>query len=61
MNNIIICIILQFMFFIPFYIIWINDCKNIGKDNLAVSLSERFLYWLVFCPIWIFGLLPLVS
>jgi hypothetical protein len=49
------------MFFIPFYIIWINDCKNIGKDNLAVSLSERFLYWLVFCPIWIFGLLPLVS
>jgi hypothetical protein len=26
-------------------------------DNLAVSLQERFLYWLIFCPIWIVGVL----
>jgi hypothetical protein len=53
MNEILICAILQLVFFIPFYIIWKNDCKKIGKENLAVSLSERFLYWLIFCPIWL--------
>jgi hypothetical protein len=41
--------------FLPFYLIWRNDCKKIGKDNLAVSLSERFFYWLILCPIWILG------
>ena len=50
-----VLIILQFVFFIPFYLIWRNDCKKIGKDNLAVSLQERFLYWLIFCPIWALG------
>jgi len=24
---------------------------------LAVSLQERFLYWLMFCPIWLAGIL----
>ena len=46
-------IILQFLLFIPFYIIWKNDCKEIGKENLAVSLSERFWTWIVCFPIWI--------
>jgi hypothetical protein len=49
----IIGILLQFVFFIPFYFIWRKDCKELGKDNLAVSLEERFIYWLIFCPIWI--------
>jgi hypothetical protein len=53
--NIILAFALQLVFFIPFYLIWRNDCKKIGKDNLAVSLSERFLYWMMFCPIWILG------
>jgi hypothetical protein len=57
MNKILVFILLQFVLFIPFYLIWRNDCKKIGKDNLALSLSERFLYWLMFCPIWIFGFL----
>jgi len=57
MNRILVCIFLQIILFIPFYLIWRNDCKKIGKDNLAVSLSERFLYWLFVCPIWLFGLL----
>jgi hypothetical protein len=35
---------------------WGNDCKKIGKDNLAVSLQERFLYWLLLCPLWLVGL-----
>lgn len=48
-------ILLQFILFIPFYIIWKNDCKKIGKENLAVSLEDRFLAWLVVCPIWALG------
>jgi len=57
MNKILICILIQLVLFIPFYLIWKNDCKKIGKDNLAVSLSERFLTWLIFCPIWVIGFL----
>jgi hypothetical protein len=50
-------ITLQFILFIPFYITWIIDCKKIGKENLAVSLKERFLWWLLLCPIWAMGFL----
>jgi hypothetical protein len=57
MNKIFICILLQFVLFIPFYLIWRKDCKKIGKDNLAVSLQERFLVWLIFCPMWVIGFL----
>jgi hypothetical protein len=56
-DKILICILLQTVLFIPFYLIWRNDCKRIGKDKLAVSLQERFLRWLMFCPIWIAGFL----
>ena len=56
MNSILICLILQFVFFLPFYLVWRNDCKKIGKDNLAVSLQERFLQWLLICPLWLVGL-----
>ena len=44
---------LQLVMFIPFYLVWKNDCKTIGKDKLAVSLEERFIAWLIFCPIWV--------
>ena len=47
-----ICAVLQFLLFIPFYLEWRKDCKEIGKENLAVSLSERFKAWLLVCPIW---------
>lgn len=47
-----ICIFLQFVSFIPFYIIWVKDCKELGKENLSVSLEERFLTWMIICPIW---------
>ena len=50
---ILICILLQFVLFTPFYLVWRNDCKKIGKENLAVSLTERFISWILFCPIWI--------
>jgi hypothetical protein len=50
-------IAMQIVIFIPLYLIWRNDCKKIGKDNLAVSLQERFLYWLMLCPIWLCGFL----
>jgi hypothetical protein len=53
-----ILIALQFILFIPFYLIWRKDCKEIGKENLAVSLEERFFYWLGLCPIWAVGFLP---
>ena len=45
-------IVLQLIMFVPFYLMWRKDCKTIGKDKLAVSLGERFLTWLAFCPIW---------
>ena len=52
-----IALLLQFVLFIPFYIIWRKDCKERGKENLAVSLKERFLHWLILCPIW---MLPII-
>lgn len=48
-----ICIFLQILLFIPFYFKWKKDCKEIGKDNLAVSLAERFLYWCLVFPFWL--------
>lgn len=48
-----ICVALQIILFIPFFLEWKKDCKEIGKENLAVSLKERFMTWIIFCPIWI--------
>jgi hypothetical protein len=55
MKTLLICILLQLVLFIPFYLIWRNDCKEIGKENLAVSLTERFMAWIFYCPIWLIG------
>jgi hypothetical protein len=52
MGKILVCLLLQFVLFIPFYFIWRNDCKTIGREKLAVSLTERFVAWLCCCPIW---------
>ena len=52
MKNLLIAIILQFGLFTPFFIIWLNDCKTIGKNKLAVSLGKRFFYWCLFFPFW---------
>jgi hypothetical protein len=57
MSKVLICFLLQLVLFVPFYLIWRNDCKEIGKNNLAVSLEERFMYWLMLCPIWLMGLI----
>lgn len=56
-----IFIVLQLVLFIPFYFIWRKDCKEIGKENLAVPLSERFFVWIAFCPIWAIPILQLVK
>ena len=48
-----VMMILQFVLFIPFYLIWRRDCKKYGKDNLAVSLGERFRAWVIAVPLWI--------
>lgn len=53
MNKDLILMALQLILFIPFYFIWKKDCKNMGKENLAVSLEERFIAFMVVCPIWI--------
>jgi len=53
MYKIVVCILMQLILFLPFYLLWRKDCKELGKDNLAVSLEERFFAWLGFCPIWI--------
>ena len=52
-----ICIVIQLVSFFPFYMIWRKDCQEIGKDDLAVPLSERFFIWVIFFPIWIFPIL----
>jgi hypothetical protein len=57
MKSILICILLQLVLFIPFYLIWKKDCKTIGKENLALSLTERFIAWIFYCPIWLIGFL----
>ena len=53
-----IAIFAQLLLFTPFYFIWKSDCKSIGKENLAVPLKTRFIYWCIFCPIWA---IPLIS
>ena len=60
MIKILVCFLLQFVLFIPFYFIWKNDCKKLGKHNLAVSLEDRFLTWLFVCPIWLLGFVDCV-
>jgi hypothetical protein len=55
--NDILCITLQLILFIPFYFIWKKDVKKIGKDNLAISLEERFIAWLCIFPIWLIAFL----
>lgn len=52
-----ISIFAQLLLFIPFLCIWRSDCKSIGKENLAVPLKTRFVYWCIFFPIWA---LPLI-
>ncbi len=46
-----IAVILQVATFIPFYLVWRKDCKEIDKDNLAVSLYERFAAYIVYVPL----------
>lgn len=56
-----ICITLQLIFFIPFYFIWKKDCKKIGKENLAVSLKERFFNWLIYVPLWTIPIILIIQ
>ena len=53
-----IAIFAQILLFAPFFFVWRKDCKSIGKENLAVPLKTRFIYWCIFCPIWA---IPLIS
>lgn len=57
----IVGIALQFILFIPFFIIWKKDCKEIGKENLAVSLKERFIAWVIYFPIWLLPFLDILK
>ena len=45
-------VVLQLLLFIPFYLVWRKDRKEIGED-LAVSLLERFMSYIVFFPLWL--------
>ena len=48
----IVMVVLQLLLFIPFYLVWRKDRKEIGED-FAVSLLERFMSYIVFFPLWI--------
>ena len=55
---IIVCIVSNLIVYGIVYRIWLDDCKEIGKDNLAVSLSERLrATFLIFTLPCIVGLL----
>jgi hypothetical protein len=57
----IVCVVLQFVLFLPFYLIWRKDCREIGKENLAVSLGERFEVWLICCPLRALPIVDLIK
>lgn len=48
-----ICISMQLILSIPIYIIYKKDCKQLGKENLAVSFKERFIASILVFPLWI--------
>ena len=48
----IVMVVLQLLLFIPFYLMWRKDSKEIGED-LAVSLLERFMSYIVLFPLWL--------
>ena len=48
----IVMVVLQLLLFIPFYLVWRKDRKEIGED-LAVYLLERFMSYIVFFPLWL--------
>lgn len=52
-KDLLICLFFQLILFTPFFIIWIQDCNEIGKENLAVPLHERFFTFLIFVPVWL--------
>lgn len=54
----IVAVFAQFLLFTPFFFIWRNDCKSIGKENFAVPIKTRFSYWCIFFPFWA---IPLIS
>ena len=56
-----ICVAMQIVGFFPFFLIWRKDCKEIGKDNLAVSLGERIVTWIAFCPFWMVPILQMMK
>ena len=33
--------------------VWLKDCKEYGKGNLAVPLTERIATLFIFVPIWL--------
>ena len=55
-----VCIAFQFILFIPVYVIWRNDAKAFGKENLAVLLSERVIIWLIYVPFWALPIVGLI-
>lgn len=48
-----ICVLLQIIVIVVCYICWKKDCKEIGKENLAVSLEERLFAGFICFPFWI--------
>ena len=54
----IVAVFAQLLLFTPFFFIGRRECKYIGKENLAVPLKTRFLYWCIFFPLWA---IPLIS
>lgn len=52
---------MQVLLFIPFFCLYKKDCKKIGKNKLAVSLTDRFFAWIIIFPIWVFPILMITG
>lgn len=49
--------IIQLFGYIPVYLIWKRDCKTIGRERLAVPLSDRTMNYILICLMAWFGFL----
>ena len=39
---------IDLLIFLGVMLVWYEDCKEIGKNNLAVSLKERIITYITF-------------
>ena len=44
---------IQFLVYIPVFMVWKIDTRTAKKEDLAVSLAERTFLCLIMFPVWV--------